>query len=71
MTAFEIDATFDRIDASMDRIDASMDRIDATLDRIQAKLTVLLWMAGAHLAISIAGFGIVLCQLHTLSTKLP
>jgi hypothetical protein len=44
---------------------------DNRLAGVEARLTMLTWIVGIHLAVTLAGFGSMLGQLLSISAKLP
>jgi hypothetical protein len=38
---------------------------------MEARLTMLTWIVGIHFAVTLAGFGLMLNQLLSISAKLP
>jgi hypothetical protein len=45
--------------------------LELRLARLERQLTMLLWLVGLHVVVSLAGFGLVLNQLPALSARLP
>ena len=41
------------------------------IGRIDARLTMLIWIVGVHFAVTLAGFGLILNQLLSISARLP
>jgi hypothetical protein len=60
--------------ARLDRlatIETCLAALELRLARLARQLTMLLWLVGLHVAVSLAGVGLVLNQLPALSARLP